>query len=58
MLIAQRADGKLKGHVRGVLNNGVSPAELREIVMHSAPYCGYPAALSAMRVVREIVDTY
>ncbi len=58
MLIAQQAHGELKGHVRGALNNGVSPEELREIIMHAAAYCGYPAALSAMRVAREVLDTY
>jgi len=58
MLIALHAHGELKGHVRGALNNGVSPEEIREIVMHAAAYCGYPAALSAMRVAKEVVDNY
>jgi 4-carboxymuconolactone decarboxylase len=57
MLIAQRAHGELKGHLIGALNNGVSEQELREIIMHSAVYCGYPAALAAMRVAREVVDS-
>lgn len=57
MLIAQQAHGELKGHLRGALNNGVSPEEIREIIMHAAAYCGYPAALSAMRVAREVIDT-
>ena len=56
MLIALQAHGELKGHLLGALNNGVSPEEIREIVMHSAAYCGYPAALSAMRVAREVID--
>ena len=58
MLIGQQAWGALKGHVRGALNNGVSPDEIREIVMHAGPYCGYPAALAAMKVVREVIDTF
>jgi len=58
MLIAQRAHGELPGHVRGALNNGVSEEEVREIIMHAAPYCGYPAALSAMRVAKPVIDTY
>ena len=58
MLVALQAHGELKGHVRGALQNGVSQEELREIIMHAAAYCGYPAALSAMRVAREVVDTY
>jgi 4-carboxymuconolactone decarboxylase len=58
MLIALQAHGELKGHVRGALNNGVCPEELREVIMHAAAYCGYPAALSAMRVAREVIDSY
>lgn len=58
MLIALRAHGELKGHVRGALNNGVSPEQIREIIMHSAGYCGYPQALSAMRVAREVVEEF
>ena len=58
MLIALQAHGELKGHVRGALNNGVSAEEIREIIMHSAAYCGYPQALSAMRVAREVVDQF
>ncbi|ARN73145.1 carboxymuconolactone decarboxylase family protein [Oceanicoccus sagamiensis] len=58
MLIALQAHGELKGHLRGALNNGVSPEEIREIIMHSAAYCGYPAALAAMRVARDVIDSY
>ncbi len=58
MLIALQAHAELKGHVRAALNNGVTPEEIREIVMHAAAYCGYPAALSAMRVAKEVVETY
>lgn len=58
MLIALQAHGELAGHVRGALNNGVSAEEVREIIMHAAAYCGYPAALSAMRIAREVIDTY
>ena len=56
MLIALQAHGELKGHLRGALNNGLTPEDIREIIMHSAAYCGYPAALSAMRVARELLD--
>lgn len=58
MLIALNAHGALKGHVRGALNNGVSPDEIREIVMHAAVYCGYPASLAAMKVAREVIEAY
>ena len=44
--------------MRGALNNGVSPDEIREIIMHAAVYCGYPAALAAMKVAKEVVEAY
>ena len=58
MLIALGAHGALKGHVRGALNNGVSQEEIREIIIHAATYCGYPAALAAMKVAREVIDAH
>ena len=58
MLIALGAHGALKGHVRGALNNGVSTDEIREIIMHAGPYCGYPAALAAMQVAKEVIDAH
>ena len=57
MLIALQAHAELKGHVRGALNNGVSAEEIREIIIHAASYCGYPAALAAMRIAKEVVET-
>ena len=56
MLIALGAHGALKGHVRGALTNGVSKEEIREIIIHAATYCGYPSALAAMKVAREVID--
>jgi 4-carboxymuconolactone decarboxylase len=58
MLIALRASAELKGHVRGPLNNGATPAEIRAVIMHAATYCGFPGALSAMQVAKEVVETY
>ena len=58
MLIALGAHGALKGHVRGALTNGVSQEEIREIIIHAAAYCGYPAALAAMKVAREVIDAH
>ena len=56
MLVAQGKTHELKIHVRGALNNGVTPAELQEIFMHASVYCGFPAALDAFRVGSEIID--
>ena len=55
MLIAMREQEELKGHLRGAVTNAVTLEELREIIMHSAAYCGYPAALSAMSIAKEVL---
>ena len=56
MLVALGRTHELKIHVRGALNNGVTPAELQEIFLHAALYCGYPATLDAFRVGSEVID--
>ncbi|MBV9417420.1 MAG: carboxymuconolactone decarboxylase family protein [Solirubrobacterales bacterium] len=40
---------QLDVHLRGALNVGVTVQELREVVVHVAPYAGFPAAINAMR---------
>ncbi len=56
MLVALGRMHELKTHVRGALNNGVTPQELQEIFLHASVYCGFPAAVDAFRVAAEVVD--
>ncbi|MBE7369860.1 carboxymuconolactone decarboxylase family protein [Ramlibacter pallidus] len=56
MLVAAGKTHELKIHVRGALNNGVTPEELQEIFLHASVYCGFPAALDAFRVGSEVID--
>ena len=56
MLTALGKQHELKGHVRGALNNGVTPEELREVMLHATVYCGYPTAIEAFRTVAEVVE--
>jgi 4-carboxymuconolactone decarboxylase len=56
MLVALGKMHELKIHVRGALNNGVTPAELQEIFLHASVYCGFPAAVDAFRTASEVVD--
>ncbi len=58
MLIALKTPNELKGHVRGALRNGVTKEEIRAVIMQATAYCGFPAALEAMRAAREIVDNW
>ena len=55
MLTALNRPHELKLHVQGALNNGLTPEEIREVVLQAAVYCGVPAALDAMRMVMEVI---
>ncbi len=55
-LIAQKSPTELKGHIRGAINNGASVAEIREVLMHSLPYCGAPATQEAFRAAIETLN--
>ena len=56
MLAAQGKQQELKAHVRGAINNGATPEELREVMLHATVYCGYPTAIEAFRTVAEVVE--
>ena len=55
-LIAQKSSNELKGHIRGAINNGASVAEIREVLMHSLPYCGAPATQEAFRAAIDVLN--
>ncbi len=49
MLAALGRGHELAGHVRGALNNGVTPEAIREVLLQAAVYCGVPLAAEAFR---------
>lgn len=55
MLTALGRQHELRGHVRGALNNGASPEEIREVLLHAAVYCGVPLAADAFRTAEKIL---
>ncbi len=57
MLTALGKQHELKGHVRGALNNGATVAELQEVLLHAAIYCGVPASVEAFRTANEVVGS-
>ena len=54
MLIALGKQHEPKGHVRGALNNGATPQELQEVLLHASIYCGLPTAVEAFRTAAEV----
>ncbi|WP_216215968.1 4-carboxymuconolactone decarboxylase [Amycolatopsis aidingensis] len=50
LLTALRCEDELAMHVRAAVQNGLSPEEIAEVLLHTAVYAGVPAANSAFGV--------
>ncbi|MDL5204649.1 4-carboxymuconolactone decarboxylase [Streptomyces sp. ALI-76-A] len=46
---------ELAFHTRAALRNGLTPAEIKEVLMQAAVYCGVPAANSAFKVAQQVI---
>ena len=54
MLSALNRPHEVRLHVRGALNNGLTPKDIQEVLLQVAIYCGVPACLDSMKVAREV----
>jgi len=54
-LIAHGHHEELAMHLRAALRNGLTVAEIREVILQSAVYSGVPAANSAFRVAAAVL---
>ena len=55
-LIAMYRGDQLKGHVQRALQNGVTREEIGEIITHMALYSGWPTAMTAGQIARQVFD--
>ncbi|HEY7593331.1 MAG TPA: 4-carboxymuconolactone decarboxylase [Actinophytocola sp.] len=55
-LVSLKCFDELALHVRAAIRNGLTPAEISEILLHTSVYAGVPAANSAFAIAREILD--
>ncbi|MEU5086508.1 alpha/beta fold hydrolase [Streptomyces sp. NPDC021356] len=46
----------LAAHTRAALRNGLTPDEIKEVLLQTAVYCGMPAAGSAFRVAQRVIQ--
>src|SRR5947199_5823184 len=58
MTVALNRPEELALHLRAAMRNGVTVAELREVLLQTAIYCGVPAANSAFRVAEEVLGPH
>jgi len=54
MMVALNRADELRLHLRAALNNGVTQEEISEVLLHSAIYCGVPAANNAFYLAEEV----
>jgi 4-carboxymuconolactone decarboxylase len=45
---------QLKVHIAGALNVGCQPAEIVEVILQMAVFAGFPAAINALNLAREV----
>jgi len=53
MLVALNRPEELRLHLRAAKNNGVTPDQIKEVLLQTAIYCGVPAANAAFHLAAE-----
>ncbi|MDA0368768.1 MAG: carboxymuconolactone decarboxylase family protein [Proteobacteria bacterium] len=54
MMIALNRPEEFKLHVRAAIHGGLTAADIREVILQAAAYCGVPAANSAIKWAEEV----
>lgn len=58
LLTALNRPHELRVHIRGALNNGLTPDEILEVMLQCATYCGIPAARDSFAVMRDVLEEH
>ena len=56
LMVALNRGEELRLHLRAAANNGVTPEEIREVLLQCAIYCGVPAANAAFHAAKEVFN--
>ena len=54
-LVAGGHEHELAMHIRAALRNGLTPDEIKEVLLQTAIYCGVPAANSAFAIAQKVL---
>ncbi|MFI5065984.1 MAG: 4-carboxymuconolactone decarboxylase [Streptosporangiales bacterium] len=54
-LVTLRQEEELALHLRAALRNGVTPDQIREVLLHTAVYAGVPAANRAFAIAQRVL---
>jgi len=55
-LTALNHHDELAMHVRAALRNGMTPDEIKEVLLQAAIYCGVPAANRAFAIAQQVLE--
>ena len=55
-LVALNRSEQLRGHLERALHNGVTKDEIIELITHLAFYSGWPTAMSAALLAKDVFD--
>ena len=55
-LIAMGRERQMVGHFNRALDNGLTVEEIKEIITHLALYSGWPTAMTAAAIFKEVVE--
>jgi 4-carboxymuconolactone decarboxylase len=54
VMVALNRSEELQLHLKAALRNGVTRAEIKEVLLHAAIYCGVPAANHAFHLAEQV----
>ena len=54
VLVALRADDEIALHLRGAINNGLTPDEIMAMLIHASVYAGVPSSLTGVRIAKKV----
>jgi len=56
LLAALNRGHALEAHVKAAVTNGATVEEIRETLVHTIPYCGFPAAFDAFEIAERALS--
>lgn len=54
VLVALRAEDEIALHLRGAINNGLTPDEIMAMLIHASVYAGVPSSLTGVRIAKKV----
>ena len=55
VMVALNRGDELAMHLRAAFHNGITRAEIKEVLLQTAIYCGVPAANSAFHIAEQVL---